>query len=106
MVRPLVGVGLCLGAAVLLATVAHAQPWQVFVPLAFVAVVFLLGWRYGRAVGLIGSVVGVVVFAYLLFPPLHSLRVADESARRNLAWMLLAGLVSSQLLLPPEKKTR
>jgi K+-sensing histidine kinase KdpD len=99
------GVFLCLVLAVLIALLAQAQG-HVLVPLGFVAIVVLLASRYGRAVGLIGTVVGALVFAYLLYPPLHSFRVADATARSNLGWMLLAGLALSHLLLPPEKKPR
>ncbi len=41
-----------------------------------------------------------MIFAYYLFPPLYSLRVAEVAARENLSWMVLSAIALSYLLFP------
>lgn len=85
-----------LGASLLFA----AQPWRVFVPLAFVVVLVVLASRYGMAVAVLGSVLTAIIFAHFLFSPVGSLRVESSAARTNLAWMVLASVAVSYLLFP------
>ena len=54
----------------------------------------------GIAVGIIGSLLSAAIFATTLFSPLGSLWISDLTARRNLAWMVLAGVVLSYLFAP------
>jgi K+-sensing histidine kinase KdpD len=88
-----------LGASLLFAT----QPWRVFVPLAFVAVLVLLAARYGLAVAIIGSLLTAIIFAHFLFAPVGSLQVESAAAKTNLAWMILAAVAVSYLLFPPHR---
>jgi K+-sensing histidine kinase KdpD len=85
-----------LGASLLFA----AQPWRVFVPLAFVVVLVVLASRYGLAVAVIGSALTAIIFAHFLFSPVGSLRVESSAARTNLAWMVLTSIAVSYLLFP------
>ncbi len=71
------------------------------VPLAFVAVIVTLALRYGTAVGVFGSVAAALIFALLLFEPLHKFQVQSAAARANIGWMLLAGIALSYLLAGP-----
>jgi hypothetical protein len=48
--------------------------------------------------GVIGSVVAAVIFAIFLYQPIGSVATANRTARSNLAWLVLGGLVCSYLL--------
>jgi hypothetical protein len=41
-----------------------------------------------------------LIFAHLLYAPLHSFAVDDKTARASLAWMVLGGIAIPYLLLP------
>jgi K+-sensing histidine kinase KdpD len=98
--KPVLGILLCAAIALLAAMLTAPHSWRVFVPAGFVAIVVLLSFRYGVAVGIFGSVAAVLVFAYF-FSPFGSLQVANSSERAGLAWMLLGGITLSFLLAPP-----
>jgi K+-sensing histidine kinase KdpD len=76
------------------------SPVQEIVPFAILCVVLALGMIFGRPVGILGSVIAAAIFACAMYPPLGSLRIADLGARSLVAWMLLAGVTLSYLLLP------
>jgi K+-sensing histidine kinase KdpD len=75
------------------------SPLQEVVPFAILGVVLALGLVFGRSVGILGSVIAASIFAYTMYPQ-GSLRIADPGARSLVAWMLLAGVSLSYLLLP------
>ncbi len=100
LLRPLIGVLLCAGSAAASVALFGRRPSSVWLPLLFLAVVFVVAVRFGALVGILGTVAGALVFAYLLFPPVGRLAVEDASARGNLGWMLLGGIVISFLLAP------
>lgn len=79
------------------------QPWRVFVPLAFVAVLVLIASRYGLVVAIIGSALTAIIFAHFLFSPLGNLQVESAAAKTNLAWMVLASIAVSYLLFPSHR---
>jgi K+-sensing histidine kinase KdpD len=58
------------------------------------------------AVAVVGSPLAALIFAYFLFPPLNSFHVANEAARVNLGWMVLAGIVISYLVVPQDPSAR
>ncbi len=99
-IGPAAALLLCAIAAWLATLVKWSPSSQELVPFAFLVVVLALGILFGRSVGVLGSVIAALVFAYSLYHPVHSLRVADPGARSSLAWMLLAGVTLSYLLLP------
>lgn len=74
--------------------------WRGLLPLAFVAVVLLLAKRFGVTVGLTGSVAAAIVFALMLFEPIRSFRIQDDTARMSLGWMVLGSVALSYLLYP------
>lgn len=76
------------------------------VPFAFLAGVLVLGLHYGRAVGMVGSVVSAFIFAHALYQPIGSFFVADQSARSVLAWTVLIGVSASFLFLPTQEEVR
>ncbi len=98
---PLVAVLACALLAWSATLIKWKSPLQEFVPFAILGVVLLLGMIFGRSVGILGSVIASLIFAYSMYEPLGSLRVANQSARSGVAWMLLAGITLSYLLLPP-----
>lgn len=80
-------------------------PWdvatKVFLPFVFLVVILAMGAYWGRDVGMLASVISATVFAWVLYRPVNSLAVDNPQARSSLAWMLLAGVSLSFLLLPP-----
>ncbi len=101
--RPLnVALGTVMSAvlAVLASILFARSPWRGLLPLAFVAVILLLAKRFGVTVGLTGSVAAAVVFALMLFAPLRSPRVEDDTARMSLGWMIVGSVALSYLLYP------
>ena len=103
--RPVTGVLVCVGVAGFSAALFGRQPSAKWLPIVFLAVVFLVAVRFGTLVGIIGSVTAAVIFAYMLFAPLRSVVVTDPAARGNIAWLLLGGTVISFLLAPgPQHK--
>ena len=101
--RSMTGTLLGLIAALVAAKVFSHSQFRVLVPLGFVAVLVVLASRFGPIVSVVGAVLSAMVFAYFLFPPLFSLRVAEASARENLSWMVLSAIAISYLLFPPGK---
>ncbi len=102
-IRPLLGVLLCAAAAAVSVALFGRRPGSAWLPLVFLAVVFAIAVRVGALVGVVGTLAGILVFAYLLFPPLGRLAVEDAGARTNLGWMLLGGVVISFLLAPGQQ---
>jgi K+-sensing histidine kinase KdpD len=95
----LVGSVLCVIAALVVSVLAAGHSWQVWVPLAFSAVLLLTAWFFGLRAGILGTILAALVFAIFLFAP-TGLRVADATARTNLGWMLLIGIAFSLLFAP------
>ncbi len=98
---PALALLLCASAAWVVTLVRWTPAAHEVVPFAFLVVVLALGMVFGRKVGILGSLIAAAVFAYSMYQPLGSIRVADQGARSGLAWMLLAGVTVSYLLLPP-----
>jgi K+-sensing histidine kinase KdpD len=80
--------------------VAEGHPWKNMVPLLFTVVLLVIAAIFGVRAGVIGTVLAALVFAAFLLNPTGSLNVANDSARNNLGWMLLIGLVFSFLFAP------
>ncbi len=97
---PAAALVLCAFAAWVLTLVKWNRAMEEILPFAFLAIVLALGMVFGRAVGIFGSVIAAAVFAHSMYKPLGSLAVSDQQARSGLAWMLLAGVSLSFLLLP------
>ena len=94
------GLTICSTLAVGSAYLFSNHPLSVFLPLVFVIVIVAVAVRYGVMVGILGSITSAVIFAHLLYAPLHSIRVDDTAARASLAWMILAGIAIHYLVLP------
>lgn len=86
--------------AIAVALVFSRTPCKLAAPFLFAAVLVLLASRFGAMVSVIGSLLASLIFAYVLFAPVHSLHVEDEAERASLAWMILLSISASYLLFP------
>jgi K+-sensing histidine kinase KdpD len=96
----LIGGAVCVTAALAASALAADHSWRVWVPLAFSAVPLLIAWFFGARAGILGTLLAAGVFAFFLFSPVRSIRVADQAARANLGWMMLIGIAFSLLFAP------
>jgi K+-sensing histidine kinase KdpD len=97
-VNSAIGFVLCGCAASLLAILFENSRLQILAPILFTCVAVAVAMRFGRMVGILGTLFGAAVFAIWLYPPLGSLRVSSGDARGSLNALLLGGLVLSYLL--------
>jgi len=74
-----------------------ASSLKSFLPLSFLLIIVLVAFRFGRAAGVLGTVAAAFLFAYYLFEP-EGLAVSDPVARAHLIWMVVIGVVISDLL--------
>lgn len=93
-----VGAGCCAVAAAGLTPVISQTPFTSFAPLIFLVVIFFVAARFGNFAGMFGTLTAALVFAIFLFEPRFSLTVDDAAARNHLIWMIVIGLVISDLL--------
>ena len=98
LVNSAIGFVLCGMAASFLAILFWNSRFQILAPILFTFVVVAVALRFGRAVGILGTLFGAVLFAIWLYPPFGSLRVSGLEARSSLNALLLGGLVLSYLL--------
>jgi K+-sensing histidine kinase KdpD len=104
--HPLMGGAICILAALAAVALASGRPWQAWMPLVFSVVPLLTARFFGTRAGVLGTLLAAATFAFLLFSPLGSLRVADATARANLGWMLLIGIAFSLLFAPTKPDAR
>lgn len=76
------------------------------VPLLFIPLIVATAAIFGRGAGILGSLASGLIFALLLFVPLHSWDVTETAARNNLGWMLLAGIALSYFVAKPAQESR
>jgi K+-sensing histidine kinase KdpD len=100
MVDSLVGALICGLVAVLASVLARGHSWQIMTPLLFTGVLLLISKIFGVRAGVLGTIVATFIFALLLFHIRGDIKVADEAAKGNLAWMLLLGLCFSFFFAP------
>ncbi len=93
-----VGAGCCAIAAAALSPVVSQTPLASFAPLIFLIVIFLVAARFGNYAGMIGTIIAALIFELFLFEPRFSLLVSDAAARNHLIWMVVIGVVISDLL--------
>ena len=98
LVNSAIGFVLCGFSASLLAILFWSSPYQIAAPILFTVVVVVVAIRFGRVVGILGTLFGAALFALWLYPPLGTLRVSSQQARGSLNALLLGGLVLSYLL--------
>jgi K+-sensing histidine kinase KdpD len=92
------GAGCCAVAAAGLTPVITQTPFTSFAPLVFLVVIVFVAARFGNFAGMFGTLTAALVFAIFLFEPRFSLTIEDAAARNHLIWMVVIGLVISDLL--------
>lgn len=95
-----IGVAVSVLCAIAVALVFSRTHWKLAAPFLFSAVLVMLAGRFGARVSVAGSLLAAMIFAALLFSPLHSLRVENQAERATLAWMILLSVSASYLLFP------
>ncbi len=93
-----VGAGCCAIAAAGFTPVISQTPFTSFAPLVFLLVIFFVAARFGNFAGMIGTLTAALVFEFFLFKPRFSLLIDDAGSRNHLIWMVVIGLVISDLL--------
>ena len=93
-----VGAGCCAVAAAGLSPVMSQTQIASFAPLIFLIVIFLVASRFGNYAGMIGTIIAALIFELFLFAPRFSLMVEDSASRNHLIWMVIIGVVISDLL--------
>ena len=103
---PAMGVILCTTAAGCFSLLFHESSFKRYLPLLFISIILLVAVRFGTWAGVVGTLLSSVVFAMFLFAPQSSLMVSDLTARSNLIWMVVVGLILSYFFAatPPNKK--
>lgn len=94
------GIAVSAVCAIAVALVFSRTPWKLAAPFLFSALLVLLASRFGALVSVVGSLLAAMIFAQMLFSPLHSLRVENDAERATLAWMILLSVSASYLLFP------
>jgi K+-sensing histidine kinase KdpD len=93
----MVGVLSCTVAASLSTALFYASSFKSALPFAFLAIIALIALRFGRVAGVVGTISASLVFASVLFEPRPSLAVEDPIAKAHLMWMVVIGMVLSEL---------
>jgi K+-sensing histidine kinase KdpD len=103
---PAMGVILCTTAAGCFSLLFHESSFKRYLPLLFISIILLVAVRFGTWAGVVGTLLSSIVFAMFLFAPRSSLMVSDLTARSNLIWMVVVGLILSYFFAanPPTKK--
>lgn len=87
----------CSVVAACLIPLFSASSIKSFLPIPFLLIIALVALGFGRAAGVLGTVAAALLFAGFLFEP-SGLAVGDPVAKRHLIWMLIIGIVFSDLL--------
>ena len=100
------GVILCTAAAECFSFLFHESSLKGYLPLLFIVIILLIAIRFGTWAGVVGTLLSSVVFAMFLFAPQSSVMVSDLTARSNLIWMVVVGLILSYFFAttPPNKQ--
>lgn len=91
-VRGLWGLFICTAAAKAFTLLFHNMRDNTLVPLFFLLIVGVVAWFLGTWAAILGLITGGVIFAVFLFPPVGQWLIAPESARVNVAMMLVFGI--------------
>jgi K+-sensing histidine kinase KdpD len=94
------GVAISTLCAVVLAKLYTGTEWKIEAPLLFAVTLVILASHFGAAISVAGSLLAALVFAFLLYTPENSIRVASDTERSTLAWMILISISLSYLLYP------
>jgi K+-sensing histidine kinase KdpD len=95
-----IGVALSAVAALIVSLFFARVSHSAVLPLLFAVVQVAIAARFGVKVSVVGSILAGAIFAIFLYSPTGSLYVENGAARANIAWMVLASIAVSYLLLP------
>jgi K+-sensing histidine kinase KdpD len=103
--RSIVGVTLCSVIALLASVLFRNTRIEAAIPLFFLLILVAVTIYFGSWAGTVGTILATIVFMELLFEPIYSLKVSGPAQKDNLIWMVLGGIVISNLLsaTPPKK---
>jgi hypothetical protein len=87
----------CTVAAACLIPLFNASSVKAILPIPFLIIIVLVAFRFGRAAGVLGTLAAAFLFAWFLYEP-AGLAVSDPVAKSHLMWMLIIGIVISDLL--------
>ena len=93
-----VGVGVCFCSACGLTLIFRNSSLKAILPFLFLAIILLVALSFSSTSGIIGTVTAGLIFAGFLFQPTLNLRVEDPVEKSNLIWMVLVGIIVSELL--------
>jgi K+-sensing histidine kinase KdpD len=102
------GVMLCAWLAAFMAILYVDKQPPNLLPLLFVVVVAGVARYFGTFAGVLGCVIAALIFALFVYEPFGSIAIAEHTARANLLWMILLGLILTRLFpaRTPERKSR
>jgi K+-sensing histidine kinase KdpD len=75
-------------------------------PLAFIAVLFVLARLCGMPAAVLASLLCAFIFAHWLFAPTGNWHVEDTAARQSLLWMVVGSIAISMLFDPSGREKR
>jgi uncharacterized protein DUF4118 len=87
----------CTVAAACLIPLFSASTAKAIIPIPFLLIIVLVAFRFGRGAGVLGTMAAAFLFAWFLYEP-AGLAVSDPVAKSHLIWMLIIGIVISDLL--------
>ena len=87
----------CTVAAACLIPLFSASTAKAILPIPFLLIIVLVAFRFGRGAGVLGTITAAFLFAWFLYEP-AGLAVGDPVAKSHLIWMLIIGIVISDLL--------
>jgi K+-sensing histidine kinase KdpD len=87
----------CTVAAAFLIPLFNASTVKSIIPIPFLLIIVLVAFRFGRGAGVLGTMAAAFLFAWFLYEP-AGLAVGDPVAKSHLIWMLIIGIVISDLL--------
>ena len=86
-------------AAALVATILFAESSaKPYLPLLFLIIIACIAVWFGNGAGIVGTIAAGGIFATFLYQPKLSPLIADAAARNHVIWMVLVGIVISDLL--------
>jgi len=95
------GISLCVFASSMITALSRHSSIKAIVPIMFLSVIVFIALKFGSLAAALGTLIAGGTFAFFLFAPFHSLLIDDPSARGNVMWMVLLGLIAAHFLPPP-----
>lgn len=89
------GTTMAMAIAGLLILLVRGTHGSLLVPIVFIVVIILCARYFGAVAGILGSVLGSLLFAVFLFKPYGSVHVNDPQALSNLGLLVFAGTALS-----------